>query len=129
MSFRFWQLAASRATELFRRLFSRAFGCVFGKVGSTCTSFEMRKPNEIPNRTETARGRLSWRSWPPRPPLTSVHEVVRCSPIPRSQRLDRGIGEHLQLEGPGAGGGVAKNQPGQDRNRLGQDSSEKDQFR
>jgi len=129
MQFRYEQLAESQATELFRSLFSRVFRCMFGKLVTTCTMSETSKPNDIPNRREATRARFSRKSWPPRPPLRSVQEVVRCSPIPRSQRLDRGIGEHLQLEGPGAGGGVAKNQPGQDRNRLGQDSSEKDQFR
>src|SRR5262249_1668156 len=64
---------------------------------------ETRWPNDIPNMTNTASPRFARRGWPPRPPLTGVHEEGRCSPIPPSQRLDGGIGEHLQLEVPERG--------------------------
>jgi len=125
MSFRYTQAAQSQATELLRSLFSKVFGVLFGNIVRkfirASTRSVTRRPNESPNSMKTTRSRFVGRSLATPPPAQSVTKVGRCSPIPPSQRLDGGIGEHLQLEGPGAGGGVARNQPGQDRNRLGQE--------
>ena len=89
------------AIELFSSLFSSVFGSLFGKVSNARTTFETMVPNEIANRTETATAHSIERTLATPPPLMVTSAVVRCPPIPRSQRLDRGIGEHLQLEGPG----------------------------
>ena len=91
-----------QATELLRNLFSNVFALLFGnivrKLITASTMSETRRPNERPNRMKTTRARFVGRSLAVPPPAQAVTKVGRCSPIPPSQRLDGGIGKHLQLK-------------------------------
>jgi len=77
MSFRDQQTEASPATEAFPTLFSKVFGGLFGQLLCPRTTLETSRPNEIPNRTKTARVRFGRRTLATPPPPMVMKHLVR----------------------------------------------------